>query len=105
MSVIRFAAAAVTTTCMDAGRLECTDRVVRGVQTVGGQWGGSARGSSLGSQLRKRKLRLLEAADSGGVLQRSASVGGPRWILRDGVLCSNREMFYAEATVAAERME
>lgn len=55
--------------------------------------------------VQEMKTVAVEAASSGGVLERSASVGGPRWILRDAVLCSNREMFYAEATVTAERME
>lgn len=35
----------------------------------------------------------------------TVGVGGPRWKLRERVSCSNREMFYAEAAVTAERMK
>lgn len=95
MSVIRLAVPSSR-----RGRLECTDWVVRCVQTRG-----APCVDLLWKPVQEMKTAAAEAASSGGVLHRSASVGGPRWILRDGVLCSNREMFYAEATVTAERME
>lgn len=95
MSVIRLARAVVTPPQRRQharrGHVVLRARRYRGTPCVDLLW----------KPVQEMKTAAVEAASSGGALQRSASVGGPRWILRDGILCSNREMFYAEAAVAA----
>lgn len=108
MSVIRFAVLSSRRRCDDnmhgeGGSSAPTGSCVACARCV--QTRGTPRVDLLWMPVQEMKTASVVAASSGGVLQRSASVGGPRWILSDGVLCSNREMFYAEATVTAERME
>lgn len=54
------------------------------------------------SELRKWKLCVWKLAVEECC---TVGVGGPRWKLRERVSCSNREMFYAEGAITAERMK
>lgn len=49
-------------------------------------------------------MKIAAVKAHSGVLH-TVGVGGPCWKLRERVSCSNREMFYAEAAVTAERMK